>query len=216
MRHRRLATAGFALFVLAAFPNAAHASFWDWIWSLSGPEMMGTVFHCEWDLEHDAGDTNLQGQPAGPFECRVADLRVLGAARERRLRRMWLSLDQGIYFSTGKNVEGLPFEKFDTWMYAFEPLLEVRSAREGDVTISHGLVGLTYNVFFGDRGDGLQNVGLKFRPVGITYKRFNAVLNMRWYPNRYRAEDFGFVDPRPEASSELSLGVAIGFLWKGR
>ena len=97
-----------ALLALLAFPSAGHASIWDWIWTMSGPQMVGVVFHCELDWEHKDPE-NYKAH-----ECRIIDYRVLGGAQTRKERRTWLTLDTNGYTSTGKNSEGFEFGAFET------------------------------------------------------------------------------------------------------
>jgi len=56
MLRKLLGTISLCLLALFAFPKASEASIWDIIWGMSGPQMMGLVLHCEWDLQHRSGD----------------------------------------------------------------------------------------------------------------------------------------------------------------
>ena len=82
---------------MLAFPSTGHASIWDIIWGMSGPQMMGPVFHCEWDLQHRSGEKE------DVIECRAIDYLFYHKLKPRPDRRVWLSLDSGVYFSTGKD-----------------------------------------------------------------------------------------------------------------
>ena len=126
MSRRQLGILGVALLAVLAFPSAGHASIWDIIWGMSGPQMMGPVFHCEWDLQHEAGDGDI-------VECRAIDYLVYNNVRSRAVRNVWISLDSAFYFSTGKDSDGNQFDWFENYMVAFEPLLEVRVAELGDL-----------------------------------------------------------------------------------
>ena len=67
MSRRYLGTMGLALLAVLVFPSAGHANIWDWWWGLSGPQMIGAVLHCEWDLQHKSGDKE------NVIECRAID-----------------------------------------------------------------------------------------------------------------------------------------------
>lgn len=204
MRHRWLGTTGIVLVTLLAFPSVGHASIWDFIWKLSGPQMWGLVFHCEYDLENNR------------TECRFIDKRIVGELERRDQRRTWLSLDTGIYTSTGMNSEGIEFKAFETNMLALEPMFEFRSytSEEGYFMLHHGLAGVSYDVLFGSKFDTFQNVGLKFRPIGITWGRFNASYILRVYPDGFTADQFS--RPRLEGvnrEAEVTHGLSVGFLF---
>jgi hypothetical protein len=223
MRRKYAGITGIALLAVLGFPCVSHASIWDYIWSMSGPQMIGIVFHCEYDWEHkNAAKT--------AHECRIFDYRVIGEAESRKLRRTWLTFDTIGYVSTGKNSgeepEEFDFHDFDSFMVAIEPMVEMRSftnkdskgvANYGNLTFHHGLIGLSYDVVFGKQFSTFDNIGLKFRPLGVTYKNFNASFNLRWYPDRFTAGQFGMVDPTPNDpdpdSSEWTWGISAGWIW---
>jgi hypothetical protein len=209
MSRRYLGTLALAAFALLAFPNTGHASIWDWWWGMSGPQMMGPVLHCEWDLQHRSDDKE------GVIECRAIDYLFYNKLKRRPDRQVWLSLDSGFYFSTGKNSDGNPFEAFKTFMVAFEPMLEVRSRTRENFMMFHGLMGFSYDVLFGENFDTFDNVGLKFRPVGVAfYKKYNASFTLRYYPRRFTSEDFGIVNPtQDKTGGEWIWGFTVGWLW---
>jgi hypothetical protein len=210
MSHRYPGILAIALLALLAFPKGAHANIWDLIWTMSGPQMMGPTLHCEYDLESNKWTT---------WECREFDYRFTRSQlRRRQDRKTWVSFDTTPYFSTGYDSnEGTDFEWFKTWMVAFEPVLEIRSHTSpgGTVMLHHGLVGLSYDVLFGSGFDTFDKFGLKFKPIGVTYKRFNAAFTMRWYPNGFTRDEFG-IGPRQDFNrdGEMLYGFSIGYLIK--
>jgi len=219
MLRRHLGTLALTLLGLLAFPSAGHASIWDIIWGMSGPQMMGPVFHCEWDLQHKSGDGDI-------VECRAIDYLVYNKVRSRRVRNVWISLDSAFYFSTGKSSDGNQFGKFKNFMVAFEPMLEVRTYKSGGDTgdnnfmVHHGLMGITYDVLWGENSadesyDTFDNVGIKFRPIGVTInKRYNASFTLRYYPRRFVSEDFGIINPaQDKTGGEWVYGFTVGWLW---
>ena len=212
MLRRQLGTLALTLLGLLAFPSAGHASIWDIIWGMSGPQMMGPVFHCEWDLQHRSGEKE------DVIECRAIDYLFYHKLKPRPDRRVWLSLDSGFYFSTGKdsgeNGEN-QFDWFENYMVAFEPMLEVRSHTGNNFMMYHGLMGVSYDVLFGKNFDTFDNVGLKFRPLGVAfYKKYNASITLRYYPRRFTSEDFGIVNPTQEKDGgEWVWGFTVGWLW---
>ena len=121
---RYLGITGLALLAVLIFPSAGHASIWDWWWGMSGPQMIGPILHCEWDLQHQSNDKE------DVLECRAIDYLFHGKLKPRPDRLLWMSLDSGFYFSTGKDSGDEPnrnqFRAFETFMVAFEPMLRAR------------------------------------------------------------------------------------------
>jgi hypothetical protein len=232
MRRSYVRIAGLALLALMGVPSASHASIWDWIWGMSGPQMVGIVFHCEWDWEpKDPNATKVddKGEPYTASECRFVDYKVVGNARARTQRTMWLTFDTNGYTSTGKNSEGFDFKAFENYMVAFEPMLEIRSFTNagtdakgarvpgtGYLSFHHGLVGMSYDVLFGSDYGTFDKIGLKFRPIGFTYKKWNGALNIRVYPNGFTGDEFGVEEPRLHdinRPSETVWGFSMGYIW---
>ena len=215
MLRKLLGTISLCLLVLFAFPKASEASIWDIIWGMSGPQMMGPVLHCEWDLQHRSGEGDI-------FECRAIDYLFHNKVRSRAVRNVWISLDSAFYFSTGKSSDGNEFGKFKNFMVAFEPMLEVRTYKSGEnnFMLHHGLMGVTYGLLWGENTlgqgyDTFDNVGLKFRPIGVTInKRYNASFTVRYYPRRFVSEDFGIINPtQDKTDGEFVYGFTVGWLW---
>lgn len=230
MRRTSVRTLGILLVGSLAYPAAAHANIWDLIWKMSGPQMMGFPLHCEWtfgDKDKVPDQPNppskidrvTPGPPYSRFECRELDFRFHGNVKPRKARRLWLSVDGGPYFSTGKDPHGEidpEFKKFEVWMVAAEPLLEVRSGTLWGIMFNHG-VGATYDVLFGDGFPTFDKAGIKFKPVTATIaRRVNASLTVRWYPTGTTLDEFGKTSDRPEDlrhKNEFSPGISVGVLW---
>jgi hypothetical protein len=223
MRRHQFRIAGIALLAVLGVPGASHASVWDWIWSMSGPQMVGVVFHCEWDWQPkdpNAKKVGDNGQPYTASECRIVDYKVVGNAPPRTARRTWLTLDTNAYTSTGKNSDDFEFKAFENYMVAFEPMVEVRSFTNaggaGNLSFHHGLVGMSYDILFGSDYSTFDKIGLKFRPVGFTYKKLNGAFNIRWYPNGFTGDEFGVSEPRLHdinRPSETLWGFSMGYIW---
>jgi hypothetical protein len=171
-----LRTFGIALLALLAFPRAGSADLIDFIWEMSGPQMIGVgLLHCEYDLQDSGHRCHLSGY-------------------EGQRHGVWrLELDAYAYGSTGKSSGTRDFQWFRTGMVAVEPMLEVRSCctDEGSFSVHHG-VGLAYNFLYGRHFSRFNNVGIKITPIGITFKKFSAAYNVRVYPHGFTPDEFGF------------------------
>jgi hypothetical protein len=171
-----LRTFGIALLALLAFPRTGSADLIDFIWEMSGPQMIGArLLHCEYDL------------PDGDPRCQF-----LGHEGQRH--QVWrLTLDANAYTSTGKSSGTHHYGWGRNGMVAVEPMLEARSCctDEGGFSVHHG-VGLSYNFLFGQHFSRFNKLGVKITPIGITFKKFSAAYNVRVYPHGFTADEFGF------------------------
>jgi len=205
LRHR-VGTVCLAVLALFAFPREGSAHFMDFIWEMSGPQMIGVVVGCEYDLQRKT------------TECRALDKKLgrPGTGSSER-PKLWVALDSAAYFSTGKDSGSLEFDWFGTGMLAFEPLLTVRSYGDGGegLSVHHGLIGLSYDFLFGKDFSRFDKVGLKFTPIGVTYKGVTASFNLRVYPNGFTPDEFGFGPRQHDLSrpSETVIGFSVGRRW---
>lgn len=218
--------AGIVFGLVLASPGVAHASLWDFIWKMSGPQMTSFPVHCEFVL----GDTESQrtrDQKLPPdsddrYICKVVEWQFTNNyIKTRDERRVWLSLDTGPYVSTGWD----PFRKAgepdygfgEVWAVMIEPGLEVRSRswKNGKYAFDHGFIGATYDVFFGKNFDTFDKAGLKFKPVVVTLPRVNITWTVRWYANGTTPDEFDRTLPSHDGDrpSEFVQGVSVGFFF---
>jgi len=209
MLRRYLGSLVLAWFGLLALPSAGRASIIDWIWTMSGPQMVGLVLHCEYDIQNNIS------------ECRGLDYRFAGKLSPRQERRVWLSIDTGFYVSTSYDSETTKYSWFKDQMIAFEPMLEVRSyssrpnaAGIRAVDYHHGLIGISWDLLTGTDHAAFDKFGLKFRPVGITIKKkWNMSYTLRLYPNGFSPDEFeGPSVPNLNRPMEVLHGFTFGVL----
>jgi hypothetical protein len=195
-----------ALLVLAT-PRTGSAGIGEWIWEMSGPQFIGGGIECKvtftWELEI----------------CYVTLPVPAGIASQKPKVRYRLSIEGGFYGSTGKDSNGVEYEAGDAWMFAFDPMIELvhhdNFLSRGDrAEIYHGL-GFSYNRLWGGDFDAFNNAAIKLRPIGVRFGRNNLEFDLRIYPNRFNASDFGKVSLIPEGTGgevvwSLSYGIAIG------
>jgi hypothetical protein len=218
MSAKCLRTAGLVLIASLAYPLTASASIIDFIWEMSGPQMIGLVLHCEYDPQFK-GPYETDPQTKKDFtraDCRFVDRRFVGYTRIRTQRRFWLSVDTGIYGSTGKDSDLREYKFLKTGMLAIEPIFEIRSFDSGDgrLVIHHGVAGFSYDYLFGSGFDSFDKAAVKFRPIAFTIKqKFNVALNVRIFPNGITPDEFSMVRledfNRPH---EYSWGLSFGYL----
>lgn len=193
MSRSRLATAGIVLVALLAFPSMSFASFMDFIYEMSGPELISLVpVRCELDLvKHKT-------------VCHVFHWKVAGEATFER-PSFWIDFDGAGYLSTGKDSPTGQYSWGTSDMLAFDPMLRKRSFSR----IYHS-VGVSTNFFFGSEFRRFGAVALKIEPVavGLT-QNWYAVLSFRRYRHSFTAEQFD-APPLPQPGKSKVEHVVIG------
>jgi len=194
MTRRLLWTSTCLLLALLAFPRTGSAGIGEIILEMSGPQFVGGGLECKFTL-------------LGTLEQCYAI--VPGVSRERSgaKQRVRLSLEGTGYFSTGKNSDGTDYEVGRIWMLAFDPMLEFVSHERGNgnVTVYHGFMGVSYNLFMGKGFDPFSNVALKLRPIGVRFKDFAVEYNIRFYSNRFTPDEFG--QPASPPTNDMAEAV---------
>jgi len=177
--------AGIALAFTLVCPRPANAGLIDFIWEMSGPQMVGVPISCDFELTAPSRDQS-------DYECRVSEVSISGdrALRDRR-SRFWLEVGGGVYISTGKNSEMREFGFGRVQLFAYEPMLHIRTLNRDSVKLTHGVMGLSYFLITGSDFKRFDNVGLKIVPVELTYKGFGIGYTLRVFPNGFTSEQFG-------------------------
>lgn len=205
-QHRFLTIAG-ALVMLFSGPRVGNAGIIEIIGEMSGPSMFGVVPECR-----------IQISATGEYQCRVFK-KVLGVQQFQQ-PRLWLSLEGGPYFSLSHDASGQHYETGKIWMLAFDPMLHIRTTTPGSrVVVSHGILGVSSNLFFGEGFDEFVNLAFKLRPVAVEFPagrrtRVEIAYNLRLYPSGFTSDLFGKVPVVPESDrpeTVQSLSVAFRF-----
>ena len=199
---------GVAILLLST-PRTGSAGIGELIWEMSGPQFVGGGIQCKVTLH---------------FELEICYVTLPVPVSFRTLKpkvRYRLSLEGGLYGSTGKDSNGVTYEPGDAWMFAFDPMIELVHHDNwlpgGDrAEIYHGL-GFSYNRLFGggEDWDAFNNAAIKVRPIGVRFGRTNLEFDLRIYPNRFNAWVLGKFSVVPEGTGaevvwSLSYGIAIG------
>jgi hypothetical protein len=227
MLQRRLLLTGCILTVLLGLPREGTAGIVEVILEMSGPKMIGFSADCRLLL-------------TGEWEsCKGSPLRAAASAfAEQRPSKVWLSLAGGYYSSIDATVNQVHYSKGEVKMWTFDPMLEFESwskpkcpeQRVADckglkLQIYHGVLGLSYNVLFGDNFDTFSNVGLKIRPFGIVVPMFKSVplpwtdkeaaigadfsYDVRVYTRRFTAADFNRVPVESEKNGAETVNAIV-------
>jgi hypothetical protein len=200
--------AGFVFAVMLLCPRAASAGIIDFIYELSGSQMIGVPIHCFVDLSAAAGSDTQD------FQCKISEIHLSGdrGLRDRATPRFRLEIGGGVYISTSKDSEMREFDWGKVQLFAYEPMLHFRSFERGSTTITHGVMGLSYFFITGSDFSRFDNVGMKFAPVEFRRGRFSIAYTFRVFPNPFTAEQFGAPPPAtPETGTEVVHGFTVGW-----
>src|SRR5687768_12165953 len=95
--HRRLVLCVIFLAVLVA-PRTAYAGLGDLIWEMSGPMMIGWGLECDFVIKSESGKV-----PSKP-DCNLFGRRLVSVYAPRITdRRLWMSFESRLFYSTGRN-----------------------------------------------------------------------------------------------------------------
>lgn len=188
--------------ILLVRPGDARAGLMDFIWDMSGPQMIGGVFRCRVPVG------------GGTTKCTAVGFPVFGVERFQtdvmKERRTWVNLESGVYTSTGKNDGNTNYRAFRTEMLSFDPMIEFASVSNNRVRIFHG-AGATLQFLFGPDFQAFGNAGFKVRVIGAEIgDRWEIAFNVRVYPNGFGADQFGF-GPSPPGNRpfERTIGASV-------
>lgn len=201
MTKRRSAVLGVILFALFALPRPSDAGILEFIYEMSGPQLIGYGHSCILPLR------------SKPVRC---DIDVIREASDDRGRRgPHLALQGSVFFSTPRDSETVEYDWFDVGMVALEPTVLFASkvpTGSGGVRVSHG-AGITYNYLFGRHFDSFSKFGYLIVPVEITYRNIAVAAKIRLYQHGFTDDQFGFGDLRLDSDrpAEAVYGASFSF-----
>lgn len=203
MIRRLLAIAVFAgLFLSASRPS--EASIIDFIWELSGPQLIGLGVSCRWDFNKNVD---------------VCDFAAPSRGDQAKRSRVFFSTTGTLFVSTSKNSPSrVDYNWGDVYMLAAEPAVAVSSVTQDNVRVYHS-VGATYDVLFGKQFDTFDKFGIKITPVEAYFpnKHLSVAATVRLYPNGFSNDEFGIGNPRDyDRPFEAVYGFNVGLWFKGR
>jgi hypothetical protein len=182
---RRIMVTGALLLAVLGVPRPSHAGLLDFIWEMSGPQMLGFGYGCFLTTQLKREECRVHGVPI-PVDVKTGDPHRGGP---------FLVLDASYLFSTPRDPNAL--EQYD-WghvqMLMLEPALAFRSIGESGrdtVRIYHG-VGFTWDYLIVKDARNFDKFGYKFTPIDVAYKQWAVALEIRLYPNGFTADEFGF------------------------
>lgn len=204
MVRRLIAIALFAGMFFAA-PRATEASMLDFIWELSGPQLIGVGVSCRWDFNKNVD------------VCDFAPSTRANADRAAERSRLFFSVGATAFVSTSKNSPSqVDYKWGDVYMIAAEPALSVSSVDRGSRMRLYHSVGVSYDLLFGKNFDTFDKASIKLTPVELVFpdKHVSLAATIRLYPNGFSNDEFGIgrrldFDRPFEAVYGLSVGYSF-------
>jgi hypothetical protein len=214
MSRSRLRAAGFVLVALLAFPRPGNAGLIDFIWGMSGPQVIGVI----------ALNCKVYFDGAGS-RCKVIDdvwrgkRAILAVVPEPFLDgRLRFEFETILFSSTGVNADnGDEYGPGQINMLALDPMVEIGSRRYKRLLFYHGVGAAINRVFVKDDLSDFWKAGVKIRPVAFTIDmnpELDFAINLRFYPKGFGRDQFGFGSaPAGDRPSEWVYGGSFGFAW---
>jgi hypothetical protein len=223
--------AAFATLVLVILgvPRAGEAGILDFIWEMSGPQMLGYSHGClysftakKW-VECRAGQVPIvlntvkgKQENAKPTQERTSE----PPTQDHGL--MW-GFNAAILTSTARDSRTQSYRWFEITMVEVGTGVAFESYRctcspdpksEPEVRVRHG-VGVFYEGFLGQRTkdnngaiDGFHNWGVSVTPVDVTLKRVAVGVKLRLYPHGFSDDQFKAGLP---VTSDRPFETTLGF-----
>lgn len=205
---RALSVTVVLLGILLIRPGDARAGLMDFIWDMSGPQMVGVVLRCRVPLG------------GGTAQCEFVEKKVgiqEGQTDVMKGPRVWFNVEGAIYTSTGKNEGTTDFRAFRTHMLGFDPIVEYAWVSNDRVRVFTG-AGVTLQFLVGDGFNRFGKAGFKVRPIGVELgDHVELAFNVRLYPDGFGADQFGFgLPPTGDRPFERTFGFTAGYKFKAR
>jgi hypothetical protein len=171
---------------LLLVPTPARAGFWDIIWEMTGPQMIGfRLIELERGLIRREGAAPTSGRISplfvGPFALRDGN-------RIGEHHWLWLVAESYAYQSTSRKSDELNLGT--VWMLGLDPMLAFGRYMNNNKTRLHAATGFSFNQLFGTDIHPLPNYAIKVRPIGVDHRFENGwslgiAYNLRIYPNGF-------------------------------
>ena len=185
MLRRLTAIALFVGFIVVS-PRSSEAAMLDFIWGLSGPQLVGVGVGWRWDFTVSRDVCEVGSALA---------LSIKAEGREDWRKRVYFSVGATFFTSTGTDSATKTYRFDDVNMLAFEPSVSVRTFSPGDgsrLRVYHG-VGPTFDRVFGRSITTFDNVGIKVTLVEFVLPKYHVSFGsaVRLYPNGFTDDEFG-------------------------
>lgn len=218
---RSIAAFATLVLVLLGVPRGGEAGILDFIWEMSGPQMLGYSHGCLYSLTAKKW-----------VECRHGKVpvtkRATGADSDKPGKDLMLGFNASILGSTAHDSATQSYRWFEIGMVELGGGVAIESYKcrcssggpyAPEVRVRHG-IGVFYERFFGQRTednngpiDGFNNWGVSVTPVDVALKRIAFGVKLRMYPNGFSDDQFkAGLPPVNDRPFETTLGFSFSFI----
>jgi hypothetical protein len=190
---RRIVVTGALLLAVLGVPRPTQAGLLDFIWEMSGPQMIGVGYGCYYTLGFERE------------ECRIHGVTAMPTTATRR-HGPFIVLDTSYFLSTDKG----KYDGGQVHMFMIEPGVAFRTIGDTaaqDWRLYHS-IGATYDYLFGKDMRGFDKAGIKITPFDLAYKRVAFAFEVRLYPRGFTDDEFGF---GPRQTGDRPSEAVYGF-----
>jgi hypothetical protein len=213
MMARRIAAIGAVLCVLIGIPRASDAGILDFIWEMSGPQLIGVSEGCLYSPK----DKKF-------VQCRLGDIPTfLRRHMDIKSKGPFIGFSAGLYGSTGVDSRTQQYDWFQVGMLELATGLSFRTYQGGgkddasgndgnDVQIHHGF-GVAYERLFGKHMSAFNKFAITITPVDVTVKKIAFGVKLRIYPEGFTDDDFNSALPQvSDKPFETTISFTFGYV----
>lgn len=216
---RKASGIGVLLVALLAVPRPSEAGLIEFIWELSGPQMIGGGFGCTFDTSGKRRD------------CRLASAASIVSETEPEDNGPFFFIGGEHTFSTGKNArhpetrEVINYRFFRIHRLAVTPGVSFRNKwlLLGSARVYHAAA-VSGELFLGADFSRFTKLGFALTPVEVIFDetgssavKLGAALKLRYYPHGFTPDEFGFGSRLDfDRPAEWSIGGAMSLVWFAR
>jgi hypothetical protein len=193
--------------VLLGIPRASDAGILDFIWEMSGPQMIGIAEGCL----YSAKDKKF-------VQCRIGDIPTfLRRHMDIESKGPFIGFSAGLYGSTGVDSRTQQYDWFQVGMLELGTGLSFRSYQVGgadnkEVQFHHGF-GVAYERLFGRHMRPVNKFAITVTPVDVTVKKIAFGVKLRLYPEGFTDDDFNAALPKvSDKPFETTLSFTFSYV----
>jgi hypothetical protein len=201
---RRMTAIGALLLVLLGIPRVSDAGILDFIWEMSGPQLIGIAEGCLYSVKDRKA-----------VQCRLGDLPTFVSRHmDIESKGPFIGVGAGIYGSTGVDSRTQHYDWFQVGMLEVTFGASFRSYQAGgndgkEVQIHHGF-GVAYERLFGRGMSPFNKFAITVTPVDVTVKNIAFGVRLRIYPEGFTDDDFNGALPKvSDKPFETTLSFTI-------
>lgn len=224
---RRIPAFATLVLVLCGVPRASDAGILDFIWEMSGPQMLGYGYGCLFSVKTKK-----------PVECRFGRVPVVQYVKETSTeaqdpyKGLMIGFNAALSGSTGRDSATQNYRWFEIGMLelgtgvafqSYQCTCSSGGTSSPEVRVRHG-VGVVYERFFGQRTDDnagaidpFNKFAFSVTPIDVTLEKVAFGIKLRLYPEGFSDDQFKAGLPRvSDRPFETTVGFTFSWIIRQR